>query len=302
MKLASVRVAVVVASLGLLAACSSSAKSANPPSSGGSTGPSTSQSSNPIRDLLPAAVKSKGSLTVATDATIGFPYAASAGGDKIEGLDVDLAQALGAVLGVDVTIKNIAFASLIPGIQAGRYDLAISAALDTLVREKQVDFVQFIKDGSAFLVKSGSSLKDLSLDKLCGVKVGALAGSAEAAALATQTATCTKDSKPAITISQFAALSDATLALQAGRIQVLAGGGLTGAYASSQSGGTVEVSGPLFGEAPVGIELPKDGSLTPAFQKAMQTLIDNGSYQTILAKYGAQLGAIKVAEVNKAAF
>lgn len=233
---------------------------------------------------------------------MGMPYAASAGGDKIEGLDVDLAQALGGVLGVNVTIKNIAFASLIPGIQAGRYDLAISAALDTLEREKQVDFVHFVQDGSAFLVKPASNLKDLTLDKLCDVTVGALSGSAEANALKTQSATCVKDGKPAVKVSQFAALSDATLALQAGRIQVLAGGGLTGSYASAQSGGTVEVSGPLFGEAPVGIELPKDGSLTPAFQKAMQNLIDSGAYQKILTKYGAELGAIKIAEINKAAF
>ncbi len=118
---------------------------------------------------MPAAVKDKGTLTVAADAT----YAPDefTQGTKIVGMDPDLMNALGKVMGLKVTVTNVTFDDIIPGMVAGRYMIGASSFTDEKSREKSVNFVDYAKVGESFytLDQGGTSIKGIS--SICGLTV-----------------------------------------------------------------------------------------------------------------------------------
>jgi polar amino acid transport system substrate-binding protein len=72
------------------------------------------------------------------------------------------------------------------------------------------------------------------------------------------------------------------------------------AYAIKQSGGKLQPAGQIFEAAPYGWPIAKGSSLTQAMQKALQTLIDSGTYDQICKKWGVESGEIKTASINAA--
>lgn len=281
---------------------SSGAKTSTSPS-GEAGGASTENAQAPFHSRLPDAVKSKGELTMATDATIGAPFATFAADNKtVVGLNVDMAHALGDLMGVKVNVVNTPFGTFIPGLQAKRYDFSISVMLDTKEREKVVDFVDYIKDGSGFLVRADDPNTDLKLEDLCGMKAAAIKGSVEADDLATQSEKCKKDGKPPVNIKIFAENSQGILALTSKRVDVWTGDSDQNAWLKQQNNGKVKQSGTPFNAAIDGIAMPKGSELVPVMKDALQRLMDNGEYLKILKKYGVADGALKKATVNNAQY
>lgn len=256
-----------------------------------------------LHGRLPADVKSNGTLTMATDATIGSPFASFAADNKtIVGLNVDLAQAIGTLLGVKVKVVNTPFGTFIPGLQAHRYDFSISVMLDTKEREKVVDFIDYIKDGSGFLLRADDSRTNLKLADLCGVKAAAIKGSVEADDLTTQSAACKKAGKAPVNISIFDENAQGVLALTSQRVDVWVGDSDQNAWLKTQNNGKVKQSGKPFNAAIDGIALPKNSALVPVMKDAVQKLMDSGAYLGILKHYGVGDGAIKKATLNNAQY
>lgn len=90
--------------------------------------------------------------------------------NKIQGFDVDLANALCREMNATCTFTNQAFDSLIPSLKFRRFD-AVMAGMDiTPEREKQVLFSKTYYDNSAlFIAQKG---KVASVDALKGKRVG----------------------------------------------------------------------------------------------------------------------------------
>ena len=72
------------------------------------------------------------------------------------------------MLGLKVNVVNATFATIIPGLASGKYDLGISSFTDTKEREKTVDFVTYFVAGTSFYVKSDGGPNVRSLADLCG--------------------------------------------------------------------------------------------------------------------------------------
>jgi polar amino acid transport system substrate-binding protein len=157
-----------------LAACGSSSK-------GASTQPSTVPSAKADSSItVPAAIKSKGTITVATDPSYAPNEFFDTDNTTIIGFDVDLGKALGKKLGVQFAFEKAGFDAIIPGISSGKYNLGMSSFTDNAEREKTVDFVTYFTAGSSLMVKKGNptALKpdDLSL---CGKKVAVEKGTVQ---------------------------------------------------------------------------------------------------------------------------
>lgn len=303
MKRTTVTAAVTLALALGVAGCGGSSGAQTSSSPSGAGGASSGGATAPFHSKLPAAVKSKGSLTMATDATIGAPFATFAADNKtVVGLNVDMAHALGDLMGVKVNVVNTPFGTFIPGLQANRYDFSISVMLDTKEREKVVDFVDYIKDGSGFLVRADDPKTDLTLADLCGVTAAAIKGSVEADDLATQSEKCKKDGKPPVNVKIFAENSQGILALTSQRVDVWTGDSDQNAWLKQQNNGKVKQSGTPFNAAIDGIAMPKGSQLVPVMKGAVQRLMDNGEYAKILKKYGVADGALKKATVNNAQY
>src|SRR5215831_11947930 len=103
--------------------------------------------------LVPAKDKSK-TLVVAADATYPPNEFIGSNGKTVVGWDPELAQALGQALGVKLKVVNATFATIIPGLQSGKYDIGMSSFTDTKAREKVVDFVTYFTAGTSFYVKA----------------------------------------------------------------------------------------------------------------------------------------------------
>src|SRR5204862_3755580 len=100
---------------------------------------------------LPAAIKSAGVIKVATDASYPPDEFFASDNKTIQGMDVDLGNALGAVLGVKFQFSNVGFDSIIPAL-GNRYDLSLSSFTATTEREKTVDMVGYATVGTNFIV------------------------------------------------------------------------------------------------------------------------------------------------------
>lgn len=79
-----------------------------------------------------------GKIVMATNAT--FPPYESIKGDKVVGIDADIALAIADKLGMSLEITNIDFDSIIPAITSGKADFAMAGMTVTEERLKNVDF------------------------------------------------------------------------------------------------------------------------------------------------------------------
>lgn len=256
-----------------------------------------------LHDELPAPLRDKSRLVMATDATIGEPITwTDEDSGELKGLSVDMATALGYVLGIPVKATNASFDSFIPGLQAGRYDLSISVMLDTKERQQSVDFVDYLQDGSSILVATDSDLNDLTLADMCGLSVGALRGSVEAEYLDEQTKKCSDAGQDGIDIGIYQGNDQMLLAVKSGRLDVMMGAASQLSYVEATSHGAVRQGGEPIGQALDGIAIPKDSPLAQPLQQALQELIDSGAYDKIFGLYGMKQNTVDQATLNHAEY
>jgi polar amino acid transport system substrate-binding protein len=294
--------ATLLAAAAVVAGCGSS--NSNTTSAPASTGASTSGGSTgvdkKVASEVPAAVKSKGTLTVAADATYAPNEFIGPDGHTVQGMDADLAQALAKVMGLKAKVVNATFDSIIPGLAAHKYDLGMSSFTDTKEREKTVDFVTYFSAGTSFYEKASGGPPITDLSSLCGVTVAVEKGTTQQADSTAQSKKCTKAGKKPVKVLTFPDQNGANLAITSGRAQVGMADSPVADYQVKKSGGQFKVVGKPYGTAPYGIALPKDLKLNQAVLDALKVLMSNGQYKAILTKWGIADGAISNPQINGA--
>jgi polar amino acid transport system substrate-binding protein len=285
----------------LAAACSSTSASpaTTAKTSTSTTGIPTQSVDAAIAATVPQAIKSKGSLTIALDATYAPDEFIAADGKTIIGMDADLAKAITQILGLKATLINATFDTIIPGLQSGKYDMGDSSFTDTLARQKVVDFVTYFQAGEGFYVKTGNPGFN-GLDSLCGHSVAVEDGTTEQSDAQTQAKTCTKDGKATVNVLSYGNQSQANLAVSGGRAEVGFADSQVAAYIVATSNGVFMNSGQAFEVAPYGFALPKGNGMAAPVKAAVNLLISNGVYTKILTKWGVQAGAVSTATINSA--
>lgn len=275
-----------------LAACGSSAE----PEAGAT---STVVKDDALAALLPADIRDAGTLRVATSDD--YPPLEMLADDNktITGAEPELITAIGEVLGVKAELNKVAFDSLISGIQADRFDIAIQAMLDTAERQEQVTFVDYFNTSTTMLVKSENAKTFTELDTLCGESIAVESGTGQVDIAAEQSQKCTDSGKAAITVLEFPDTVACLQSVVTGRTQAFLGGTPTIAFQADKSDGALVATGTPMNLKPYGILIPKsDEKLAEAVQGALQKLMDEGTYDEILAKYGLQDGSIAEATIN----
>lgn len=249
--------------------------------------------------LVPAAIKAKGAIVVAADASYAPDEFFGPDGSTVMGVDADLAQALGKVLGLKVQVSNVTFANIIPGLQTNKYDLGMSSFTDSKDREKQVDFVTYFTAGTSFFVKASGGPDIKSLNDLCGHHVSVESGTTEQTDAQMQATACTSAGKT-LDVQAYPDQGSANLALTSGRADVGMADSPVAAYQVQQSNGAFKVSGPSYGNAPYGIAIPKGNGMAPAILAAVKDLMASGAYKAILKKWNVEPGAISNPQINGA--
>lgn len=247
----------------VLAACGGAKKTEGTPASGGA---------KPVSKLV-----------VAVDAT--YPpmeFVDEKDGKTLVGFDVDLANALAKEMGVPVEIKNVDWNSIIPGLKAKQYDAIISSMNITEERQKEVNFIEYVKMSQVFVSpKAGPAItKDTELS---GKIVAVQADTTSDEYMQDLIKNKVKDVKK---LTSFPGATDAFMALKAKQADVIVVDEPVGLYYASKDAASYVITGRAIDPEPVGIALRKeDAALKAALEKALATLKSNGKFKEINTKW-----------------
>jgi polar amino acid transport system substrate-binding protein len=286
--------AVVVSAALALTSCASNTEGSGP---AGSTSAVKPAKVDEIAKLLPDKVKQSGELIVGTDPTY-KPNEYKDNDGSIVGFDVDLLNAVAAVLGVTPDYRASAFDNIIPSVQGGSFDVGMSSFTDNKQREEQVDFVDYFQAGSLWAQRPGAPIDP---NNACGLKVAVQTATVQDTdELPPKNQACIQAGKPEINVLKFPGQDAATNAVMVGQADAMTSDSPVTAYAIKESGGKLEAAGEIFESAPYGWAVAKGSPLAQALLKALEHIMASGEYKTIATNWGVEQGVIDKPVINGA--
>lgn len=255
---------------------------------------------------VPADVRGRGTLTVATNAPYQpfIDFKVEGKNDEFKGLDYDLFQAASARLGLTATFSQQPFDGLVPGLQAGKYDAIAGGITDKKERQHVATFVDYSASGTGFLVRTGNPLGVKTVADLCGRTVAVQKASNQAKNLAAYS----KDScaGKAVVVKEYPENPQAVQALIAGNVEVVAATKVNLVDTAASLTGKAELvddpsapNGWLASPNGFGF-LKANKELAEAYRAAVQSLIDDGTYAKILGQWKQTPIAVKQATIDQA--
>lgn len=243
----------LVMALGLLAGC----------------GSSNSDNNTPAGDDASDAAKTK--LVVATSPD--FPPFESLEGGEVVGIEVDILNKIAEKMGMELDIQQMDFDSVIPGVQAGKFDVGMSGITVTDKRKENVDFSSvYFMAAQAIVVADGSSITGKA--DLEGKKVSVQTGTtAEEYCMAN-----------GYEVLAFTANNDAAAALTAGKVDAWVVDNEVALAMAPELGLTV-LDEAMTSE-PYAFALQKGSDLLAPFNEALDALLSDGTVEQIFQQYG----------------
>ncbi len=273
-------------------AASASAVASPSAAASASTAPSASASAaspSAAAVVAPDRIKAAGKLVWCSDISYAPEEFYAADGKTAQGSDIDIAAHIAQVWGVTNQVDNTSFDSIILSLKAKKCDLIISGMNDTADRQKEVDFVDYLKVGQGLLVPAGNPKGIHTLEDLSGKSVAVQKGTTNLDALNAANDQLKAAGKPAINIQVFTQDTNAFQQLALGRVDAYSTDSPVVAYYNSlpANAGKFEIGGQPISPAPIGIAMRKDD---PGMKDAVQAVIDqmyaDGSLAQIVAKWG----------------
>jgi len=223
-----------------------------------------------------------GTLTIGSDIAYAPMEFYQEGTEIADGLDVDLAKAIAAELGVDVEFVNSGFDGLIPALNANDFDIIVSSMTITETRQQEVDFVPYLNVGTGILVPAGNPDTIQELADLCGLTVAVQLGTIQETMVRDQSAQCAEEIEVVVFDTNPLAVED----LRTGG----ADANLSDypvAYLDAQvSEGALEVLTVQLDPAPYGIAVRKTSTaLRAVLEEAVTAVKASGDYDQILDKW-----------------
>ncbi len=250
-----------------------------------------------IAELLPQEIKDRGKLVIGASTDYAPAEFRAEDLTTAIGYDVDLGKAIGRVLGVETEVSDGEFASLLPGIGT-KYDIGISSFTITPERTASYNMISYITVGSSYAVQQGNPA-GFDPDDVCGTTVGVQTGTWQEEELAGFNEECAADGKDAIEVLPYSNQSDVTTNLVGGKIDAFYADSTVASYSVALTGDQLEVVGGVRDAAPQGIVVSQDDAeLTEAIQRAVQHLMDDGTWDAILDSWGVTEAALETAELN----
>lgn len=215
----------------------------------------------------------------------------------VQGVDADLAAALGRKLGVRFRFVSVRFDDLISELNAGRIDAIISGMTITPERARQVSFISYFRAGTSILVPRGNPDGIRELGDLCGKTVTVQSGTTQEQLALAQRARCPSG---LLTVRSLASGSQVMLDVKWERADAALLDFPVAAYNAKVSGKgrDFEVVGEQIEPGAFGIGVRKqDGQLREALRAALEQAIQDRSYHQVLAKWNVTDGAVEAPEV-----
>lgn len=255
------------ASVGVLASCSKD--------DGKKNSPESSQTTNAGAE----SDKEKGKLIMATNAH--FPPYEFYDGDKIVGIDAEIAQAIADKLGMELEISDMEFNSIISAVQNGKADFGMAGMTVSEERLQSVDFSDsYAKGIQVIIVKNDSEYK--TADDLAGKKIGVqLSTTGDMYASATPEDGGFGEEN----VEKFSKGADAVIALKQGKVDaVIIDNEPAKAFVKANEG--LKILEASYADEDYAMAFAKDNTeLKDKVNTALKELIADGTVKTIVDKY-----------------
>jgi polar amino acid transport system substrate-binding protein len=204
------------------------------------------------------------------------------GTETPDGLDIDLAEAIAAELGVSVEFQNTGFDGIILALDVEDFDVLISAMTITDERSEEIDFVPYITVGTGIVVPTGNPDGIADLDDLCGKTVAVQVGTIQFDMLEAQNDSCDTDVNIIVFDTNPLAVED----LRTGGSDANFSDYPVAAEDAAISGGDLEVVDTQIDPEPYGIGVRKGSTeLNTVIAAALDAIIADGTYASILSDW-----------------
>ena len=225
------------------------------------------------KDVTVESIQKAGKLVIATSPD--FPPFESLEGGEVVGIEPDIMNLICDKLGVEAEFVQMDFGSVLIGIQAAKYDCAMSGITVTPAREKNMLFTDpYYNAAQVIVVAEGSPITgkaDLA-GKVASVQTGTTAESG-----------CQDEG---IEVQAFAANADAKAALTTGKVDAWVVDNLT-AMQMVEAGDGLVILDEKMTEEPYAFAFAMGSEdLVAAINDALNELIADGTVESIFASYG----------------
>ncbi|MFC8201061.1 ABC transporter substrate-binding protein [Streptomyces sp. NPDC057298] len=256
-----------------------------------------------IASLVPAAVRERGTLKLGQSADASPPLGFYATDDRTRiGSEIDLATLVADTLGLKLDNDEVSWENLFVGLDSGKFDAVFSNVTVTEERKEKYDFATYRLDNIAFEAKKGSGWKVDGPEDVAGRTIAVASGTNQEKILVDWSKQNEKAGRKAVTIKYFQKDTDYYLALQSGRIDAYLGPSPSAAYhvASAKQS---EIIGTLSGagddlQGKIAATTKKGSGLVDAYAAAVNHVIEDGSYERVLKRWGLSSEAVEKSEIN----
>lgn len=252
-------------------------------------------------DRLPQSLRDSGVLRVGSQLTFAPVEYRDGEAAQPTGLSADLLEELAERLDLTLEYVQVDYAALIPGLAAGRFDMASGGVSDTVEREEVVDFVNYMRSGGSLLVHAHDASRFDSVDDFCGHAVATmLGGRVIVAAIEAVSAECVSDGEASIIIEQLPSAPDSRMQLDLGRVQGYAGDYPALVYMTANEPGRYAIVGEddMFVSYITSWAVKKGNPLAQVVRDAAQSMVDDGTYASLMEKWGLSGAALDTITVN----
>lgn len=262
----------------------------------------SAQSQSGAAALVPKAMRDSGVLRVGSQQTFPPVEFKKPGETAVVGVSVDLLGEIAKRLGLRLEYIHGEYVSLIPGLEAGRFDIASGGISDTVEREEKVDFVNYMMSGCSILIQAKDAATFSTIDDFCGRKMATLLGSnVIMAAVDEASKRCVSAGKAPITVVQLPSAPDARMQLDLGRVEGYLGDSCALAYMLSNYPGNYKIAGGnfLLTRYVTSWAFSKNNrALQEAVQTVVKEMLKDGTYVALLKKWGLEGGALPDITIN----
>lgn len=236
----------------------------------------------------PANIKSAGKLVFCSDITYPPEESYKAGTTTPQGSDIDIGTDIARRMGVTARFDNTGFDGIIAALLAKKCDAVISGMNDTPERRKQVAFVDYLKVGQSFMVKSGNPEHLSGVPSLAGRAASVESGTTNKDFLDAQSKKLQSQGKKPIKVVTFPKDTDAANALKTGKVDAYFGDSPVVAYYLLQDPGAFGIAGnpSVVNPIPIGMAILKsDTQLQTAVTQAVRAMYDDGTMDKIIKRW-----------------
>lgn len=264
----------------------------------------TQELNEDLRAQLPEDIQESGTMVSVNTGSFP-PYIIVEGDNNVSGATADLATALEEMLGVEIEHTTIdGLASVLQGMDGGRYDLDLGPIGDFPERQEQADFVDWVQEYVVFAVPAGNPEGIEDIESTCGVRIAVQAAGSAERTINEQSDLCVENGEEPVEVQSYKDQPSSILAVQSGRADAFFSSQAPLTYFVEQSDGELELAGTGepngFDDLYQGAVVPQGSETGDVLLEAFEELYANGTYDAIMDKWGLDGNKLDTPGINLA--